>query len=180
MEAVAIKKDSLISFKTAKKLVLTLVFVFIFDFFLFPVPVFASGYQENNLASAGFPEANNVEINTNIIINTLPVNEEIKAVKTNYYEITAYNSDVSQTDGSPCTTANGFNVCQYGIEDTIAANFLPFGAKVKIPDLFGNKIFVVRDRMNSRYNSRIDIWMVNKQAAIKFGYKYAKVEVLEP
>lgn len=93
--------------------------------------------------------------------------------------MTAYNSEVAQTDDTPCITANGFNVCEHGIEDTIAANFLPMGTKVRIPDLFGDRIFIVRDRMNARYPDRVDIWMKHRTDAINFGVKVAKIEVLE-
>ncbi|MEK7203003.1 MAG: hypothetical protein AAB653_01680, partial [Patescibacteria group bacterium] len=84
-----------------------------------------------------------------------------------------------QCDDSPCITANGFNVCEHETEDVIAANFLPFGAKIRIPELFGERIFVVRDRMNVRFSNRIDVWMVEKNQAKRFGVKYAKIEVLE-
>src|SRR3989339_2093065 len=90
--------------------------------------------------------------------------------------ITSYNSEAGQTDDSPCITANGFNVCEHGIEDTVAANFLKFGTKVRIPELFGDKIFVVRDRMNPRFPERIDIWMLDKSDAKNFGVKRVKVE----
>ena len=109
-------------------------------------------------------------------------NKAVKPVKpifSDWYIITAYNSEVGQTDNSPCTTANGFNVCVHGEEDTIAANFLPFGSKVRIPNLFGDRIFVVRDRMNSRFHERVDVWMINKMDAKKFGVKLAKIEVIK-
>ena len=113
--------------------------------------------------------------------NTFPVSEDrvLEIVKEGHYTLTAYNSDPYQCDNSPCITANGFNVCEHGIEDTIAANFLKFGTKVRIPELYGDKIFIVRDRMNSRYQNRIDIWMLEKQDAKEFGAKIAKIEVLE-
>jgi 3D (Asp-Asp-Asp) domain-containing protein len=93
--------------------------------------------------------------------------------------MTAYNSEVRQTDDSPCITANGFNVCKHGQEDTIAANFLKFGTKVKIPDLYGDRIFVVRDRMNKKHPNRVDIWMKDRASALKFGVKTAKIQVIE-
>lgn len=103
----------------------------------------------------------------------------LKVKKTSVHKITAYNSNVGQTDNSPCTTANGFNVCKHGKEDTIAANFLEFGTKVKIPELFGDRVFVVRDRMNAKHPDRVDIWMKDYSSAIKFGVKTAKIQVLE-
>ena len=92
--------------------------------------------------------------------------------------ITAYNSLPAQTDSTPCITANGFNVCEHGLEDTIAANFLPFGTKVRIPELFGDRIFIVRDRMNPRYSyGRLDVWMKGYGVAKKFGVKYTDIEI---
>ena len=56
---------------------------------------------------------------------------------------------------SPCIPADGYDLCEhyekYGTGNTIAANFLPLGTQVKIPELFGDKVLVVHDRMNSRY-----------------------------
>jgi 3D (Asp-Asp-Asp) domain-containing protein len=104
---------------------------------------------------------------------------EQKVVRTSTHVMTAYNSEPGQTDNSPCITANGFNVCKHGKEDTIAANFLKFGTKVQIPELFGDRIFIVRDRMNKKHPNRVDIWMIDKQAALKFGVKTAKIVVLE-
>jgi 3D (Asp-Asp-Asp) domain-containing protein len=42
---------------------------------------------------------------------------------------------------------------------------------VQIPELYGDKVFVVRDRMNSRYYNRADIWMETKEEARQFGIK---------
>lgn len=95
------------------------------------------------------------------------------------HSMTAYTSEVAQTDASPCTTANGFNVCKHGVEDTIAANFLPFGSRVKIPELFGDRVFIVRDRMNRRYDSRVDVWMKDKSDAMQFGVRSARIVVLK-
>jgi 3D (Asp-Asp-Asp) domain-containing protein len=96
-----------------------------------------------------------------------------------FHSMTAYTSEAAQTDSSPCTTANGFNVCEHNTEDTVAANFLPMGAKVKIPDLFGDRVFIVRDRMNSRYSERVDVWMKDKSDAMQFGVRTARLVVLK-
>ena len=108
--------------------------------------------------------------------NTEP---EIRVISSGVHTMTAYNSEVGQTDNSPCITANGFNVCTHGIEDTVAANFLPFGTKVRIPDLFGDRIFVVRDRMNKRYSDRVDVWMLERSDAMQFGVRRTRIEVVE-
>lgn len=98
---------------------------------------------------------------------------------------TAYSSEAAQTDSTPCIPAMWkFNLCEYfaetGIEDTIAANFLPLGTEVRFPELYGDKIFVVRDRMNAKYNgkSRIDFWKKDRPSAVTFGVKRIKMEVL--
>lgn len=103
----------------------------------------------------------------------------VKVIRTSTHSMTAYNSEAAQTDDSPCITANGFNVCEHGIEDTVAANFLPMGTKIRIPELFGDRIFVVRDRMNKRYTDRVDVWMLHRADAMKFGVRKAKIEVVE-
>lgn len=87
--------------------------------------------------------------------------------------VTAYSSTVDQCDGDPFTTANGKHVK----DGFIAGNFLRFGTKVKIPSLYGDKIFSVEDRMNARYDRRLDIWMETREEAKKFGVKYVEVEI---
>lgn len=112
--------------------------------------------------------------------NHLPKSGNIEVKYAKNVVITAYNSEIGQCDNSPCITANGFNVCKHGKEDTIAINGLKFGTKVRIPALFGQKVFIVRDRMNSRYGpDRADVWMISKKEAVSFGVKHAKIEILE-
>lgn len=89
--------------------------------------------------------------------------------------VTAYSSTPDQTDDTPFITASGSHV-RDGI---IAANFLRFGAKVRFPDKFGDKIFVVEDRMHPRYSNRVDIWMTERQLAKEFGVKRLEMEILE-
>ena len=91
--------------------------------------------------------------------------------------ITAYTSDPLQTDDTPCITASGLDVCERGTENVVAANFLPIGTRVKIPELFGDRIFYVEDRMNARYFYRMDIWMKKIEEAKEFGIRRATVEV---
>ncbi|MDD5438321.1 MAG: hypothetical protein PHC70_04200 [Patescibacteria group bacterium] len=94
---------------------------------------------------------------------------------------TAYSSDVNQTDNSPCETATGYDVCQsyalYGATNTIASNFLPLHTVVKIPELYGDELFVVRDRMNDRFYNRVDVWMPTRGQAVRYGVKYIKLEI---
>lgn len=88
--------------------------------------------------------------------------------------ITAYSSTPEETDDTPFITASNTTV-RDGI---IAANFLPFGTKVKIPSLFGDKIFVVEDRMHPKKKNFIDIWMPSKYDALQFGAHRAEIAVL--
>ena len=48
-----------------------------------------------------------------------------------------------------------------------------------IPELFGDRVFVVRDRMNSRYTDRVDVWFKDHNDAIQFGFKVATIQVIE-
>jgi len=89
--------------------------------------------------------------------------------------ITAYSSTLDQTDDSPFITAWG----TYVRDGIVAANFLPFGTKIKIPEIFGDRIFVVEDLMNRRYAHRIDIWFPDRQSALEFGIKTAKIQIIE-
>lgn len=86
---------------------------------------------------------------------------------------TAYNSLPDQTDDTPFITASGTHV-RMGV---IAANFLPMGTMVKIPEYFGDQVFTVEDRMNPRYDKRIDIWMDGIHEARQFGVRTVAIEV---
>jgi 3D (Asp-Asp-Asp) domain-containing protein len=181
-----------------KKYIFLLIIVFVFDYLLFPLPILAKeiARTEKLETFADFKAASEINGVKSASISTIAVAAEvvkdykvanikpvkiIKVVKDHgYHHMTAYTSEVAQTDADPCTTANGYNLCKTGvIEDTVAANFLKFGTKVKIPELFGDRIFVVRDRMNSRYPDRLDVWFKSKPAALKFGIRNARVEVVE-
>jgi len=96
------------------------------------------------------------------------------AVRTLTVPTSAYTSEVGQCDGSPFTTADGSQV-RDGI---VAANFLPIGTRLRIPQYFGNQVFEVHDRMNARYTYKMDIWMLNKPDALKWGVRSVKIEIL--
>ena len=88
--------------------------------------------------------------------------------------VTAYSSTPEETDDTPFIAASGLRV----YDGMIAANWLPFGTKVRFPDIFGNRVFTVYDRMHERNADKVDIWFATKNEAIKFGSRYTKVEVL--
>jgi 3D (Asp-Asp-Asp) domain-containing protein len=89
--------------------------------------------------------------------------------------VTAYSSSPEETDNSPFITASN----KYVSDGFIATNFLPFGTKIKIPSIFGNKIFIVEDRMSEKRSNYIDVWMPSKEAALKFGVHRAKIIILD-
>ena len=120
--------------------------------------------------SLGFIQENSLVAISN------PSDPEPKVVKKVLMTVTAYSSSVWQTDDTPFITANGTQV-KDGI---VANNFLAFGTKVRIPELYGNKIFVVEDRMHQRVgNYHIDIWFPTYEEALNFGAKNAHIEILE-
>ena len=99
-----------------------------------------------------------------------------KAVKKIKVTLTAYASVPEETDDTPFITASG----KYVADGIIANNMLPFGTKVRIPDLYGDKIFVVEDRMNKKKSDyHFDIWMPSESSALNFGVKTVDIEILE-
>jgi 3D (Asp-Asp-Asp) domain-containing protein len=76
--------------------------------------------------------------------------------------------------GNPMITASG----TYVRDGIVAANFLSFGTEIKIPSLFGDKVFTVEDRMSSRYTNTVDVLVSSKREALNFGIKRAYIEIL--
>ncbi|HDH31470.1 MAG TPA: hypothetical protein ENH26_01705 [Candidatus Wolfebacteria bacterium] len=97
-----------------------------------------------------------------------PLSQNIKIV------ITAYSSSPEETDDTPFITASGTFVRQ----GVAAANFLPIGTKIKLPDVFGDQVFIIEDRMHPRFNDRVDIWFAEKTSAKIFGKQLSRIEVL--
>jgi 3D (Asp-Asp-Asp) domain-containing protein len=139
--------------------------------YLFAVAVISLTLQ---LVFPQYSLAQAIEINN---IEAQVENIEIKIQPTQVVTVTmtAYSSTIDQCDSTPFITASGTHVH----DGTIAANFLPIGTKVKIPSVFGDKIFTVEDRMNARYYKRLDIWFETRQEALNFGIQTLEVEVYE-
>jgi 3D (Asp-Asp-Asp) domain-containing protein len=87
---------------------------------------------------------------------------------------TAYSSTPDQTDSTPFVTASGTRVHK----GTVATNILPFGTKIRLPQVDSNRIFVVEDRHHSRLSPRLDIWMETRHQALRFGAKVVEVEIV--
>lgn len=109
----------------------------------------------------------------------LPIEEAptvlTEQVETHEVWVTAYSSTPEETDDTPFITAMNTEV-RDGI---VAANFLPFGTEIQIPEYFGDKIFTVEDRMHRRKANFVDIWMPTKEDAEQFGISYTSIVVLE-
>ncbi len=117
-------------------------------------------------------------VNNNESVKTLPsqsqpseINDEI----INSLTITGYSSTPEQTDNDSFITASGRSV-RPGI---IAANFLPFGTKIKIPEIFGDRVFTVEDRMARKHPDKVDIWFSSEAEALHFGVKTADIVILD-
>src|SRR3989344_4724075 len=150
-----------------------LVFQLMFPQFAYAYVVANSGAKDSILAMTNSPQEIMFEAEDISLINRLPVAPDRIAHKKVRISMTAYSSTPGQTDSTPFITANGSQV-RDGI---VAANFLPFGTKVRIPEVFGDKVFSVEDRMNARYYYKIDVWMPTYEEAKNFGLKYVEVEI---
>ena len=100
--------------------------------------------------------------------------KKISTSRTYERVITAYSSVPEETDDTPFITASGSYV-RFGV---VAANWLPIGTAVRIPEFFGKQVFIVEDRMNKRHDDKLDVWFPTKEAAINFGKRVAKIEVI--
>lgn len=109
------------------------------------------------------------------VAKTAGVAEAVVASPGQVVIVTAYSSTPDQTDDSPFITANG----TYVHDGVIAANFLPFGSKVRLPEYSGDKIYTVHDRMAKKNDHKIDIWMPSRDAALNFGVKKLAFEIVE-
>ncbi len=89
--------------------------------------------------------------------------------------VTAYSSTPEETDDTPFITALGTSVR----EGIIATNMYPFGTRIRIPEFFGERTFIVEDRMHPRKKNFVDIWMPTKQDAKNFGIAFTDIVVLD-
>ena len=121
-------------------------------------------------------EDNLITIQGNSLVGVGDFSTPEKVVKKINVIATGYSSSPEETDGDPFTTASGTKVR----EEIIANNLLPFGTKVRIPEIYGDQVFVVEDRMHWKKGYyHIDIWFPSKEEAEKFGAKRTYIEVLE-
>lgn len=129
------------------------------------------------LNSTALKESELVVFQGNILASfSNPNNPPPKIIQKIEVVVTGYSSTPWETDGNPYLTAAGTKVR----EGIAANNFLPFGTKIRIPELFGDKVFVIEDRMSwKKGNYHIDIWFPSYLEALNFGAKRTYIEVLE-
>ncbi len=138
-------------------------------------------YSLSELKSNNQSELDNIQSFVVFQENTLaslsnPNNPPLKATEKLRVVITAYSSTPCQTDDSPYITAAGTFVK----EGIVANNFLPFGTKIRIPEIYDDKVFIVEDRMSwKKGNYHIDIWFSEYSQALAFGAKRTYIEILE-
>ncbi len=90
--------------------------------------------------------------------------------------VTAYSSTPWETDDNPFITASG----KWVEDGFVANNKFPIGTKVRFPEIYGEKVFVIEDRMNWKKGSyQFDIWLPSHWEAKDFGVKTTYIEILE-
>jgi 3D (Asp-Asp-Asp) domain-containing protein len=94
---------------------------------------------------------------------------------------TAYNSTKAQTDGDPNITAWGdtlkLNTKSIAVSNDLIKLGLTHHTKVKIEGFEG--IYIVNDRMHSKWKKRIDIYFGNDvKAARQWGRKKVTIQYL--
>lgn len=104
------------------------------------------------------------EFNESVLILDLPESPD-RPVSSYRVSVTFYSSDPWQTDDTPFITANG----TYVHDGIVATNALPFGTVVRLPEIYGDKLFTVEDRMNKRYPTRVDVWVQHRDEAFARG-----------
>ena len=133
------------------------------------------GFINELLCPEEMPELITIQNNSLVSLSN-PFTPETKTVQKINAVITAYSSTSWETDDNPFITAAGTWV-RDGI---VANNYLSMGTKIRIPQIFGDKIFVVEDRMHwTKSNYHIDIWFPDYWEAKNFGVKITYIEVLE-
>lgn len=116
-----------------------------------------------------------VTVTPNPAFGQLPEIADTPAKRSIRLSVTAYSSTVDQTDGDPFTAASGAKV----FDGMVAYNSLPFGTKVRFPEYYGDKVFVVLDRMHASKGHYIaDIWMETREQAKQWGVRVTTMEIL--
>lgn len=149
-------------FNKAKKWLKITSFLIIFLFGGWPLYTTpAASYSLQNFSWQAVPEKQQAQLFSQRVITQEVV-------------VTGYSSTPDQTDEDPFITASG----KFVEDGIIATNFLPFGTKVRFPELFGEKVFIVEDRMHKRFSDRVDVWFPERHLAEEFGIQKSIMEII--
>lgn len=133
---------------------------------------------QNEAETASQPEESSllaIQENSLLPLGNMAFSEE-RVVERIRVVITAYSSSPWETDDTPYITASGTFVR----EGITANNLLPFGTKFKMPELFGDRVFVVEDRLNAKKGYyHVDIWFPSRTEALAFGTKRSYIEIIK-
>lgn len=122
------------------------------------------------------PPTKNIQLSRGVVFLPTPPPPKPKVVRRINVIVTGYSSSVIETDSTPFITASGIRVR----EGIVANNYLPFGTLVRLPEIFGDTVFEVQDRMSwQKDNFHIDVWFPTREQALKFGTKFTVLEVVE-
>lgn len=127
------------------------------------------------ILSSDVPKIPNVHKKVQSAIKKHRPKIKIISIKKSSTIVTAYSSTVDQTDSTPFINASGKRV-RFG---TVACNFLPLGTKIKFDNFYPQLVFVVEDRMNKRFNNRIDIWFPSRAQATAFGKRKMNYQIVK-
>lgn len=111
---------------------------------------------------------------------TLDVNPEILTALTKpkaiYREVvanvSAYTASIEECGKDDGITASGTSAIE---GRTIAMDDVPFGTKVEI----NGNVFVVEDRFGGEYRNRVDIYMVSRLSANRFGRQQIPIKIYD-
>lgn len=116
-----------------------------------------------------------LQSNTLVSVSTTPV-FDLDKIRTVRVVVTGYSSTPCQTDDTPFITASGSRVA----DGIVANNYFPFGTKIRIPEIFEDKVFIVKDRMHwTKDNYHFDVWFPEYEEALHFGVKNTQIEILQ-
>ncbi len=146
--------------KHSQKALLTLM---VFALLSFQIPQVSAGSEPYSVPKNWPNEWVTPFADEQLVVAVVPKIER-KVRLTKKVTATAYSSDVHQTDSTPFGPAMAMDfrevVAKDGFVNCIAHNDLRLGTEVRFPDMFGDAVYTVCDRMNARYTGtgRIDFY----------------------
>ncbi len=107
--------------------------------------------------------------------NNVVMYDEMQIKVIDSVSVSAYTASIEE-----CGKDDGIGA--YNIEvwpGTIACNFLPKGALVRIPEIFGDKIFIALDKMAVKNFNNVDVFVNEKTIAThQIGRKSCSIEIV--